>query len=59
MKTDSIGRLKVLILNVIAILIKYMVNQRQIRNNYIKNITKVNYINYNNLIELLEYKMNA
>lgn len=59
MKTDFIGRLKVLILNVIAILIKYMVNQRQIRNNYIKNITKVNYINYNNLIELLEYKMNA
>lgn len=59
MKTDSIGRLKVLILNMIAILIKYMVNQRQIRNNYIKNITKVNYINYNNLIELLEYKMNA
>lgn len=59
MKTDSIGRLKVLILNVIAILIKYMVNQRQIRNNYIKNVTKVNYINYNNLIELLEYKMNA
>lgn len=59
MKTDFIGRLKVLILNVIAILIKYMVNQRQIRNNYIKNVTKVNYINYNNLIELLEYKMNA
>lgn len=59
MKTDSIGRLKVLILNMIAILIKYMVNQRRIRNNYIKNVAKVNYINYNNLIELLEYKMNA